>query len=52
VTNGERAGDSLVDQRLHSRLGDETTNGEGCGVGWYGTEPTPGLFRSMEPGVE
>ncbi len=27
---------SLVDQSLHSRLGAETTNGDGFGVGWYG----------------
>ena len=27
---------SLIDQSLHSRLGAETTNGDGFGVGWYG----------------
>ncbi len=26
----------LVDQSLHSRMGAETTNGDGFGVGWYG----------------
>jgi predicted glutamine amidotransferase len=25
---------SLIDQSLHSRLGVETTNGDGFGVGW------------------
>ncbi|MFJ8741482.1 class II glutamine amidotransferase [Embleya sp. NPDC127516] len=30
---------SLIDQSLHSRLGVETTNGDGFGVGWY----TPGV---------
>jgi predicted glutamine amidotransferase len=40
---------SLVVQSRHSRLGVETTNGDGFGVGWYGTRPTPGLFRSTEP---
>jgi predicted glutamine amidotransferase len=30
---------SLVAQSLHSRLGAEPTNGDGFGVGWYGTEP-------------
>jgi predicted glutamine amidotransferase len=40
---------SLIDQSLHSRLGAETTNGDGFGVGWYGDPPTPGLFRSTEP---
>ena len=40
---------SLVDQSLHSRLGAETTNGDGFGVGWYGAPATPGIFRSTEP---
>ncbi len=40
---------SLVMQSKHSRLGAETTNGDGFGVGWYGTLPTPGVFRSTEP---
>jgi predicted glutamine amidotransferase len=42
---------SLIDQSLHSRLGAETTNGDGFGVGWYDAtpEPEPGLFRSIEP---
>lgn len=40
---------SLVTQSLHSRLGAETTNGDGFGVGWYTTRSTPGIFRSTEP---
>jgi predicted glutamine amidotransferase len=40
---------SLIDQSLHSRLGAETTNGDGFGVGWYGEGDTPGLFKSVEP---
>jgi predicted glutamine amidotransferase len=40
---------SLIDQSLHSRLGVETTNGDGFGIGWYDAEPTPGVFRSIEP---
>jgi predicted glutamine amidotransferase len=40
---------SLVVQSKHSRLGVETTNGDGFGVGWYGSSPVPGLFRSTEP---
>jgi predicted glutamine amidotransferase len=40
---------SLLDQSLHSRLGAETTNGDGFGVGWYGVGDTPGIFRSVEP---
>ena len=26
---------SLIDQSRHARLGVETTNGDGFGVGWY-----------------
>jgi glutamine amidotransferase len=40
---------SLIDQSLHSKLGAETTNGDGFGVGWYDEAPAPGLFRSIEP---
>ncbi len=40
---------SLIDQSLHSRLGAETTNGDGFGVGWYDATPVPGVFRSIEP---
>ena len=40
---------SLIDQSLHSRLGAETTNGDGFGIGWYGDGETPGVFHSIEP---
>jgi len=41
---------SLIDQSLHARLGVETTNGDGFGVGWYGAGAnTPVLFRSIVP---
>jgi predicted glutamine amidotransferase len=40
---------SLIDQSLHSRLGAETTNGDGFGIGWYGVGDTPGTFHSIEP---
>ena len=40
---------SLIDQSLQSRLGAETTNGDGFGIGWYGVGPDPGVFRSTEP---
>lgn len=39
----------LIDQSLHSRLGAETTNGDGFGVGWYGTGDGPGVYRSVAP---
>jgi glutamine amidotransferase len=42
---------SLIDQSLHSRLGVETTNGDGFGVGWYPQESngTPALLRDVGP---
>jgi len=40
---------SLVDQSRHARMGVETTNGDGFGVGWYGTGDNPGLFHSIGP---
>ena len=41
---------SLIDQSLHARLGVETTNGDGFGVGWYGPDAqTPAVFHSIEP---
>jgi predicted glutamine amidotransferase len=40
---------SLIDQSMHSRLGATTTNGDGFGVGWYGTGATPGVFRAVGP---
>jgi glutamine amidotransferase len=47
---------SLIDQSLHSRLGVETTNGDGVGVGWYGADAAgrvdgapPALFRGVGP---
>ncbi|WP_153100196.1 class II glutamine amidotransferase [Paraburkholderia hayleyella] len=45
-----RARHSLIDQSLHSRLGQTTTNGDGFGVGWY-SHPTvlPFRYRSAHP---
>jgi len=41
---------SLIDQSLHARLGVETTNGDGFGVGWYGPDTAaPAVFHSVEP---
>ena len=39
----------LIEQSLHSRLGAETTNGDGFGIGWYGTGKGPGVFHSVAP---
>jgi glutamine amidotransferase len=40
---------SLIDQSLHSRLGAETTNGDGFGIGWYTPSGEPGYYKSIEP---
>jgi predicted glutamine amidotransferase len=41
---------SLIDQSLHSRMGAETTNGDGFGLGWYSPDkPIPGRYRSITP---
>ncbi|AWT41115.1 MULTISPECIES: class II glutamine amidotransferase [Streptomyces] len=42
---------SLIDQSLHSRMGVETTNGDGFGIGWYGddTAATPAVLRDVGP---
>jgi glutamine amidotransferase len=39
----------LVDQSLHSRMGVETTNGDGFGLGWYGQGEGPAMYRSIQP---
>jgi predicted glutamine amidotransferase len=39
----------LVDQSLHSRMGAETTNGDGFGIGWYGAGKGPGVYHSVAP---
>lgn len=42
---------SLIDQSLHARMGVETTNGDGFGVGWYGVDGPRELtlFRGVGP---
>jgi predicted glutamine amidotransferase len=41
----------LIDQSLHARMGVETTNGDGFGIGWYaaGDGGVPGRYRSVTP---
>jgi glutamine amidotransferase len=41
----------LIDESLHSRMGAETTNGDGFGVGWYGItdRSVPARYRSINP---
>ncbi|MER8184898.1 class II glutamine amidotransferase [Kitasatospora sp. NPDC094015] len=46
---------SLIDQSRHARMGVETTNGDGCGVGWYpdladrASPAEPAVFRATGP---
>src|SRR5882724_9413797 len=40
---------SLIDQSLHSKMGAETTNGDGFGLGWYGLGEGPAVYRSVAP---
>ncbi|WP_231372289.1 class II glutamine amidotransferase [Terracoccus sp. 273MFTsu3.1] len=40
---------SLIEQSLHSRMGATTTNGDGFGIGWYGDDPKPAVFKSVDP---
>ncbi|MFF3559465.1 class II glutamine amidotransferase [Streptomyces sp. NPDC002574] len=41
---------SLIDQSLRSRMGVETTNGDGFGIGWYAPGiDTPAVFRDTGP---
>jgi glutamine amidotransferase len=40
---------SLIDQSMSSRSAETPTNGDGFGVGWYGSREVPGLFRSIRP---
>ena len=40
---------SLIVQSLHARLGNEETNGDGFGIGWYDEEEEPAVFRGIEP---
>jgi predicted glutamine amidotransferase len=40
---------SLIDQSRHARENIETTNADGHGVGWYGEDNTPGVYRDTHP---
>ena len=40
----------LIEQSRHAKLGVETFNGDGFGLGWYtGAAEEPGVFRSLLP---
>lgn len=40
---------SLIDQSLDARLGPNTTNGDGFGVGWFDHLDRPGMYKSTQP---
>jgi glutamine amidotransferase len=40
---------SLIAQSRRARLGMETTNGDGFGIGWYTDGRDPGVFRDVGP---
>lgn len=45
-----RPAHSLIDQSLHAKMGVETTNGDGFGVGWYGADTdSPAIVRDIGP---
>jgi hypothetical protein len=43
------AQNSLINQSLACQRGSVATNGDGFGVGWYGTQDKPGLYRDIRP---
>ena len=40
---------SLIDQSIHARKSKMTLNGDGFGLGWYGCQTEPGLYREVIP---
>ena len=40
---------SIIDQSLSARSGPSTTNGDGFGIGWYGSRDAPGVYRDIQP---
>ena len=44
-----RPNHSLIDQSRHATQNVESLNGDGFGVGWYGEDPTPGVYRDTHP---
>ncbi len=40
---------NLIQQSLKANAPRTPTNGDGFGLGWYTTQPFPGLFRSIRP---
>src|SRR5919109_3882375 len=44
-----RTGHGLIDQSLSAREMDQPINGDGFGLGWYGTAPLPGIYSNTAP---
>ena len=40
---------SLINQSLHGSDPSSTTNGDGFGIGWYGTRDVPGVYKDIRP---
>jgi predicted glutamine amidotransferase len=40
---------SLIEQSRHAKLGVETFNGDGFGLGWYSEAGEPGVYRGLLP---
>ena len=40
---------SLIDQSLCASDPSSTTNGDGFGIGWYGTRDVPGVYKDIRP---
>lgn len=40
---------SLISQSLAAREARTIVNGDGCGIGWYGERPEPGVYRGILP---
>ena len=40
---------SLIEQSRSARMTTHVTNADGFGLGWYGTGPRPGMYRSVAP---
>ncbi len=40
---------SLIDQSLHAKSSETTTNGDGFGIGWYNDREFPGVFKDVRP---
>ena len=40
---------SLISQSLAAREAKTVVNGDGCGIGWYGERPEPGVYRAILP---